>query len=655
MASTRTPAADSRPASNEVVGHVESVTPFVLTGWAVDIEQPQLAVDLALRIDGEVQLGFRPQSFWPAINEYLGPRGLEPGLVWFELSLPPWVADGQPHQVEVLVARTGLPLTAAATVVQHVERRLDARALLPRSQRPSRAKAPSTPQVSIIVLNRNGAALLEALLSSWQQHDRSPFPVEWIVIDHASTDASLKVLRSWQRRLTLRIVALDSNDSFAASCNRGAGLARSPHLLFLNNDIRWCMDALPTMLASLEQACAVGLKLLKFDPDSALQPTVQHLGVRFKLHGDAYWPYEAGAGDLAVENAYSAQVVPAVTAAVMLCRKQDFETVGGFDTHYFYGFEDVDLNLRLSQHTGRPVLCRNDLVAQHHHGHTRLTGRENPVTQRLAHNEGVIQRRWGAWLKRHAWQSIVHSDGHLCREPLVIAFAAGDLPARRGTPPTPVARRALRLAERVAQAHPRARLLWLPPGPGPHDLRDVHVLVVADPVFDLAPLTQRRADLVVLAWTEGPAAAWSSARAAQRGGWSRFDACLSPAATRVPSWAQVSGLPAFASDDAQPLGPFLGPHPPLRVGVVPASAHPSSHRRAAAAVAALAQQGVLARLHPSAPARVADVLLHMGSSTPAHDGCVNLPASAVLRRGRPDLALIVSAWEHALGPALPAP
>jgi GT2 family glycosyltransferase len=119
--------------------------------------------------------------------------------------------------------------------------------------------------------------------------------VEWIVIDHDSSDDSLELLDHWARHLDLRVVALDRNDSFSASCNLGASLANAPNLLFMNNDIRWCMDALPQMLNSLRAngACAVGLKLIKPSLAHISGHEVQHLGVRFKLREQAYWPYEA--------------------------------------------------------------------------------------------------------------------------------------------------------------------------------------------------------------------------------------------------------------------------------------------------------------------------------------------------------------------------
>ena len=66
-------------ASCEVVGYVEVVTPFCIAGWAMDLNEPDVAVDLALRIDGEMGSSFRPQFTRPALNESLGAGGDQVG------------------------------------------------------------------------------------------------------------------------------------------------------------------------------------------------------------------------------------------------------------------------------------------------------------------------------------------------------------------------------------------------------------------------------------------------------------------------------------------------------------------------------------------------------------------------------------------------
>ena len=90
--------------------------------------------------------------------------------------------------------------------------------------------------ISIIVLNRNGASLLIDLLKSLQTHVMYS-PLEILVIDHASTDSSLVVLKRFEKSLPIRTIAFKENHSFSYSNNFAARQARYDNLLFLNNDI----------------------------------------------------------------------------------------------------------------------------------------------------------------------------------------------------------------------------------------------------------------------------------------------------------------------------------------------------------------------------------------------------------------------------------
>jgi GT2 family glycosyltransferase len=649
-------------ASCEVVGYVEVVTPFRIAGWAMDLNSPDIAVDLALQVDEEITASFRPQFVRPALNENIGAGDDQVGLVWFEITPPAALADGREHRVAVMAVADGTVLPAVATQVCHDERRVPwLRAPQPVVDTTLR---PAEPHVSVIVLNRNGSGLLNQLFTSWQQQDRSPFPVEWIVIDHASSDDSLALLDRWSGHFDLRVVALDRNDSFSASCNLGASLANAPNLLFMNNDIRWCMDALPQMLHTLRAsgACAVGLKLLKPNPAHVSGHEVQHLGVRFKLREQAYWPYEAGIEHLDREAAHSAQRVPAATAAVLLVRRDDFHHAGGFHADYFYGFEDVELCLRLERVTGRPVVCRNDLAALHHHGHTRLTGRESSIFDRLMRNERVLQQHVGAWLKRQWWISLVRGDRSLCNEPLLIGLAGATEPAVGGGKGA-----AARLAQEISQSCPHARMLLLPAAPGVHDLRDIHVLIALDPQVNLREARHRRADLLVVAWAARAPDVKKWARSLDEGVTEAFDVCLTRSSTALQA-ALDAGFPSCRSTPDAPLGHVLTTGLPLRLSVMAAGQAPGSLRRAAALVAALRAQGALAHLHDARRPRLSEVVLHLGSASAPVPGCVNLlcksgeRGDAQPRPGfhgvldhKPALAAVQTVWESVVGPLVPAP
>ena len=588
---------------SQILGVVEELTPFRVRGWAMDWEQPGLAVSLILRIDERDVALFRPQLRMKAIAERLGWPPETVGLVAFDQELPPFVADGQTHRVEVIIARTGVPLTTSRETVEYQNPHQPLRGADQLAEPPA-----ARPEVSVIVLNRNGSGVLNALLESWQTHNRQ-IAAEWVVIDHASGDNSLAMLKRWRSRLPLRIKALKTNQSFSDSCNLGASLARAPHLLFLNNDLVWQHDALPQMLSTLNagNVCAVGIKLLKtaeLDNGRRWQE-VQHLGVRFTLtrHG-SYLPYEATPTTDPREAEFTPQTVPAVTAAALLCRKSDFVTAGGFHPDYFYGFEDVEFCLRLARRTGQQIVSRNDLVALHHHGHTRLTGREAGIDDRIRRNQAVLTRHLGPWISRAWWHDLLQSEGQLCRETLRVGFWVGRQHHSQ------VLSEIGQLAGDIRRAHPGAQTVLLHDEVDPFDTRGLHVLIVADPAYDIAALRHPREDLRLLAWIgRRDAGAWASSEHL-----TGYDALLSATPANLPA-AQRKGLtrPIILYHADRPLAACLA----LRVQVVPDPNNPANLRNAIALRAALqAEQLACWIAQPDGQRRSREITVHIGKLAP---------------------------------------
>ncbi len=550
------------------IGLIEEITADGIRGWAFDANRPNAPVELRLRIDGHEILHFRPNYRRPDIAKYLGHADTSFGIAGFQLPIPHALLDGAEHRVDIEFAEQGTPLNKSGWPIRFPRPYLELNEIAP-SPSPSiprlkRRPLPRAPKVSVIVLNRNGETPLAALFASWERHNTLP-DVEWIVIDHASQDGSLAMMETWHTRLPLRIVALPVNDSFSASCNRAAALARGEYLLFLNNDIIWLQDALPAMLDSLvnhPHIGAVGLKLLKAADDGSplAQPQVQHLGVRFKLSGAAYWPYEATPSDVNDENEHGIQATPAVTAAVLLCRKQDFFAAGQFDTGYFYGFEDVEFCLRLRARLHKYIVCRNDLVALHRHGHTRLSGRATDIFDRLAHNADVLQRHVGLWLKRHLWRSWLTNDRDLAVEKFVVGFvidAAGEQTS------TALQASAMQKAQALLARHPSIRPVFLDPSRGWFDVRDIHLLIVGHPEYDLRRLRNRRADMLAVAWVQDEADTWVAMP-----WWHDFAIYLTESADIADRLQSKCPAPVHVATQAAPLGTWFAPDtPPLRIAL----------------------------------------------------------------------------------------
>ena len=524
------------------IGKVDAVDQEGIRGWALNSFNPIETLDLQLVVDGLPLRAIRPNVRRNNIADYLNLLPEEIGMVGFQIGLPAKLKDGRSHTVSVHCRKDGTVLNETPLNYRHLTYGINleqAQALLGKTADKvsnitadlpkSRSKhTVRPPQVSVIILNRNGAPCLDALFESLLRYNTTP--IELIVIDHASSDASLDTLKRWEDRLPIQTLALDKNDSFSASSNRGARLAKAPFVLFLNNDIVWKQDALPPMLNTLKsrQVGVVGLKLLKTefsqDGDNTSPsdiPEVQHLGVRYTLVSDQYWPYETSPDSGLPEEQYSPQDVLIVTGAVMLCRRDEFLAVGGFDEGYFYGYEDVEFCLRMSVGQGKRIVCRNDLMALHHHGYTRLTGREPSMIDHQLDNQMRLLDQLGLWTKRTFWQGLLDKDNLLTNEILTIGFAIQNShSSKAGKIQLAVA---VELAERIGTVYPNVKITFLTSESGWNMVGGLHVLVLLSPHFDLRCLKQARADLRTACYIthENELNAWSINPSLEL-----FDACL---------------------------------------------------------------------------------------------------------------------------------
>jgi GT2 family glycosyltransferase len=351
-----------------------------------------------------------------------------------------------------------------------------------------------SPLVSVIILNLNGAALLETALASFYRVNRYP-AIQIILVDHASADDSLAVARKWARVLPVTIVPCAENHTFSYSCNRAAEFAAGEFLLLLNNDIVLIEDAIGRMVAAMEhRASAVGLKLFRRSADCRLN----HIGIRFRWNYRylALQPYNAVPSAADRQIAPNPAQFPAVTAAALLCRRRDYLAVGGLCEDYVYGYEDVDLCLKLRTRVGRPVLCLNDVGAIHGEGGTRR--RKTPKARRsewFHHNFAVLERRFGYLVRREATKKLFADDGsYWGRRPVVRAAA----------PPSNLAIR--RVFDALARSG-RWMVRQSAEG-GDYNLDAVDLLIVANPDYRLARVRHRRPHMFSAAWVIGDLARW---------------------------------------------------------------------------------------------------------------------------------------------------
>ncbi|HUZ07318.1 MAG TPA: glycosyltransferase, partial [Candidatus Paceibacterota bacterium] len=234
--------------------------------------------------------------------------------------------------------------------------------------------------VSIVIPTFNNFALTQSCLESLKSAlDATVFEI--IVVDNASTDATLEFLREHEKGGQIRLITNSDNKGFAHACNQGAQIARSPLLLFLNNDTQVTSGWLDAMVQAAQQPLVgiVGAKLLYADG------RIQHAGIEF-INGVPDHPSRHAEADALEVN--QSRELDMVTGACLMIQTDLFLQLCGFDEIYRNGVEDVDLCLR-ARAAGHKVVYQAKAVVYHLEGQS--IGRFNHVNE----NFKIFFGRWG--------------------------------------------------------------------------------------------------------------------------------------------------------------------------------------------------------------------------------------------------------------------
>lgn len=242
--------------------------------------------------------------------------------------------------------------------------------------------AAGRPDVTIVIPASGRPERTRACLASLEAAPvRASFEV--VVVDDGSADGTLAWLREAAAAGRLRALPGGAGAGFAAAGNRGAAAARGRHLVFLHDDTEVTPGWLDPLVDTLDldpRVDAVGARLL--GPDG----TVLHAGVVLveQRHdgGAALLGLPMGVGKPADDPVVMRpQRLQAVTAAALAVRRPVFEDLGGFDTAYRDGNEDLDLCLRIGARGGL-VVYRPECVVVGHGSRRRAEADARLLTER---------------------------------------------------------------------------------------------------------------------------------------------------------------------------------------------------------------------------------------------------------------------------------
>lgn len=205
-------------------------------------------------------------------------------------------------------------------------------------------------KVAVVILNYNGAAMLQAFLPAVIEHSLG---AAVIVADNASTDNSVAVLH--EQFPQVRLITLDSNYGFAGGYNKALEQVDAEYYILLNSDVEVTPGWLNPLLSFMEQnrdAVACQPKILSYRNKTEFE----YAGASGGFIDRYGYPYCRGRlfGTVEEDNGQYDDVCRVfwATGAAMMVRSSAYKAAGGLDEQFFAHMEEIDLCWRMQSMGG---------------------------------------------------------------------------------------------------------------------------------------------------------------------------------------------------------------------------------------------------------------------------------------------------------------
>ena len=220
----------------------------------------------------------------------------------------------------------------------------------------------SHPRTAIVILNWNGAKLLQQFLPSVIRCSKNDL-TDIVIADNGSTDNSLQILQ--QNFPEVKILDLKQNYGFARGYNEALKLIDADYFVVLNSDVEvtegWLnkpiqiMESDPTIAAVQPKILSYNQKT-HFEYAGAAGGYIDRFGYPF-CRGRIFNEVEEDRGQ------YNDSVdIFWATGACMFVRSKYFHEVGGFDADFWAHMEEIDLCWRFKNHGYRIVFTPESTV-----------------------------------------------------------------------------------------------------------------------------------------------------------------------------------------------------------------------------------------------------------------------------------------------------
>lgn len=208
---------------------------------------------------------------------------------------------------------------------------------------PESSPAARSPKISVLTVVRNGAVTLERAMESViaQLDDHA----EYVVVDGASTDATLDIIRSQEHRLARWISEPDRG--IYDAMNKALALARGEWAIFLGADdeLKPVLQAVGPLLVDpravyygqVEIAASGRISGGRFNRYRLMQENISHQAVFYPRSAYRHKPYDLNAGVLA-DHKYNIELwgsgVPFIHIPQVVSRYNDAGASSGAQSYF---------------------------------------------------------------------------------------------------------------------------------------------------------------------------------------------------------------------------------------------------------------------------------------------------------------------------------
>ena len=223
-------------------------------------------------------------------------------------------------------------------------------------------EASINPLVSIIILNYNGAGVVDRCVKSVLDTNYSNFEV--IFVDNASVDGSYElIVRQFGKDRRLHFVKNNENKGFAEGNNIGLTYAKGAYITLLNNDTEvdknWLCESIK-VAESEEKVGIVQSKLFFWYNREVLESAgafIDRCGYGFERGFVRNKNTYDGVDEVFYAN--GAAVTIKMLALKMMCGLGKIEL---FDSDFFFAYEDVDLSWKMRLAGYKTVVAPSSVV-----------------------------------------------------------------------------------------------------------------------------------------------------------------------------------------------------------------------------------------------------------------------------------------------------